>query len=417
MGKFALKNPWWIVAGSTAALFVGNGPMLMYTFGVFLKPLTAEFGVTRGELASSQMTAAVLAAVLMPFIGMAMDRWGVRRVLIPSICIYAVNIVLIGMSPSLAVFAILWTLTGATGAAQGPISYVKSISAFFESRRGLALGIAMAGTGLGAALMPQAAQALIDMVGWRQAYMLMAGLMVAIALPAALMFVREPAEAAGTHDTASSDVLPGMRIGEALRSRSFWMMAASVLMVSTVVNGSMVHVVPLLTDRGYSPTAAAAMMLGVGFSTMAGRLMAGYLVDRFFAPYVATFFFALCVGGLGLLASGQLPLLGIIALGLAAGTEIDLVGYLTSRYFGQKRFGQIYGYMFAGFTVGAGLGPLALATAYDRFDSYVIAFLGFGGVMVVATLLLLALGPYRYAPPHLMRSRERGEEAARAPAE
>jgi len=141
------------------------------------------------------------------------------------------------------------------------------------------------------------------------------------------------------------------------------------------------------------------MMMAVGFSTMAGRLISGYLVDRFFAPYVAAFFFTLCVAGLGLLAAGAAPLAGIIALGLASGTEIDLIGYMTSRYFGQKRFGQIYGYMFSGFTIGAGLGPMVLGRAYDALHSYVAAFLVFGALMIVATLLLLALGPYVYAAP------------------
>ncbi|MDP3658679.1 MFS transporter [Phenylobacterium sp.] len=418
MAGLNLKNPWWIVAGSTTALMVANGPVLMYTSGVFFKPLAAEFGVSRGDLSATHMFSSFVGAAMLPLVGMAMDRWGVRRVLLPAIALYALTIVALGASPTFVAFALLWTLCGITGSAQSPISYVKSISAFFEERRGLALGIAMAGVGVGAAMMPQIAQALIDQVGWRYAYMVIAAGMAVLAIPAVWLFVQEPASAAGVTGTVSSDVLPGMHIAEAIRSRPFWLLVPSVLMVSTVVNGSMVHVVPLLTDRGYTPTAAAQMMMAVGFSTMAGRLISGYLVDRIFAPYVAAFFFTLCVGGLGLLASGHAPLLGIIALGLAAGTEIDLVGFLTSRYFGQKRFGQIYGYLFAAFAMGAGLGPALLGMAYDRLGSYVTAFLSFGGLMIVALGLLLALGPYVYPVVHKpAKARGRGGEAVEVAAE
>ena len=118
-----------------------------------------------------------------------------------------------------------------------------------------------------------------------------------------------------------------------------------------------VHTVPLLTDKGYSPEAAAALMIAVGLSTMAGRLLSGYLVDRIFAPFVAAFFFLLPCLGIYLLDSTISPVAGIISLGLASGTEIDMIGFLTSRYFGMKRFGQLYGYLFASFVVGSAVGP------------------------------------------------------------
>jgi predicted MFS family arabinose efflux permease len=115
--------------------------------------------------------------------------------------------------------------------------------------------------------------------------------------------------------------------------------------------------VPLLTDKGYTPETAAALMIAVGLSTMAGRLLSGYLVDRIFPPFVAGFFFLLACLGSYLLNGAGSPVAGIVSLGLASGTEIDMIGFLTSRCFGMKRFGQLYDYLFASFVVGSAVGP------------------------------------------------------------
>jgi predicted MFS family arabinose efflux permease len=135
--------------------------------------------------------------------------------------------------------------------------------------------------------------------------------------------------------------LPDLEVREAFGGRRFWLIACALLLVSTVTQGLVVHTVSLLTDKGYSPEAAAALMIAVGLSTMAGRQLSGYLVDRIFAPLVAAFFFVLPCLGIYLLDSTLAPVAGIISLGLASGTEIDMIGFLTSRYFGMKRFGQL----------------------------------------------------------------------------
>jgi predicted MFS family arabinose efflux permease len=157
-----------------------------------------------------------------------------------------------------------------------------------------------------------------------------------------------------------------------------------------------VHTVPLLTDKGYSPEAAATLMIAVGLSTMVGRLLSGYLVDRIFAPFVAAFFFLLPCVGIYLLDSTISPVAGIITIGLASGTEIDMIGFLTSRYFGMKRFGQLYGYLFASFVVGSAIGPSIMGLAFVRLHSYEPALWAFGALMVVASAAILSLGPYRY---------------------
>jgi MFS family permease len=162
--------------------------------------------------------------------------------------------------------------------------------------------------------------------------------------------------------------------------------------------GTAAHVVPLLTDAGISPASAAATMGVFGLATMTGRLLAGYLVDRFFASRVATVLFLAPIAGFALLASatGGLPTVGVILLGLGLGTEIDLIAFLVSRYFGQRAFGQIYGYCFMVFGLGSSFGRFLGGFVYDLAGSYNPALIAAGVALVLAVLLVNRLGAYVY---------------------
>jgi MFS family permease len=395
----AFENRWWIVFGATLSMFVAQGPVLLYTLGLFIKPLNQEFGWDRASISAAGGIAAIFSAITVPFVGSLIDRWGVRTVLLPIVVLCASSVALIALTPkSVVVFMLLFAITGVLGSGQGPLGYAKCVSAWFDDRRGLALGITMSGIGLGAALIPQYAQFLIGNFGWRAAYAGLGLLTLMVAFPAVFLFIREPARAkfAAAQSSASEDRPPDLEVREVLGGRRFWLIACTLLLVSTVTQGLVVHTVPLLTDNGYSPEVAAALMMAVGVSTMAGRLLSGYLVDRIFAPFVAAFFFLLPCLGIYLLDSAISPVAGIISLGLASGTEIDMIGFLTSRYFGMKRFGQLYGYLFASFVVGSAVGPTMMGLAFERLHSYEPALWMFSVFMLVASGAILSLGPYRF---------------------
>ncbi len=395
----AYENRWWIVFGATLSMFVAQGPVILYTLGLFIKPLNQEFGWDRASISAAGGIAAIFSAITVPFVGSLIDRWGVRTVLLPVIVLCASSVALIALTPkSIVAFLLLFAITGVFGSGQGPLGYAKCVSAWFDDRRGLALGITMSGIGLGAALIPQYTQLLIGHLGWRAAYAGLGLLTLMVAFPAVFLFIREPTKArtAAAQSSASQDKPPDLEVREVLGGRRFWLIAGALLLVSTVTQGLVVHTVPLLTDKGYSPEVAAALMIAVGLSTMAGRLLSGYLVDRIYAPYVAAFFFLLPCLGIYLLDSTISPVAGIISLGLASGTEIDMIGFLTSRYFGMKRFGQLYGYLFASFVVGSAVGPFMMGLAFERLHSYEPALLMFSAFMLLASGAILSLGPYRY---------------------
>jgi MFS family permease len=395
-------NPWWIVVGSTIGLIVGNGPVSLFSSGVFLKPVSGEFGWDRATMTGAAGLSTLFSAVCVPIVGIMIDRWGIKRVMLPILALYGLSIAALSLTPaSVAVFTMLYVFMGIAGAGQGPLPYVKSISAWFDARRGLALGVAMAGVGIGVFIVPQVVRVLIQDYGWRIAYMGLGALMFLVAFPSMALLVREPEEGFARRRVrlaqAVDVVLPGLGVREVLMGSRFWLLALSVLCVSTVVNGFGVHIVPLLTDRGLSPAVATSMLGVFGLGTLGGRLLSGYLVDRFFAPYIAAVFFLLGAVGIGLITSGAggpVPTFGIVLLGIAAGTEIDMLGYLSSRYFGLRHFGQLYGYIFAVFSAGAALGPYVLGVCFDRFHSYNDALFGYVGLLVLASGLIVSLGAY-----------------------
>ena len=399
-------NPWWVVAGAVTGLFVCNGPVMSFTFGVFLKPIMADMGAQRGTVSLAFGIGGVCSALMVPLLGWLMDRWSIRRVALPGIVIYAAATALLGLSPnSLLVFTLLFALAEAASAVQTPLGYAKAIAAWFDRRRGLALGIAMSGVGLGGFVMPQLAEALIERIGWRGAYPSLALLTLVIAFPAVALWIREPRRGEGEYrrppQSAAAD-LPGLTTREAAATGRFWILLLMFFLVAVALNGTVAHVVPLLTDAGLSPAKAAATMGIFGLATMAGRLLAGYLVDRFFAAHVAAVLFLAPIAGFALLAtaSGGLPALGVTLVGLGLGTEIDLIAFLTSRYFGQRSFGQIYGLCFMLFGFGSSAGRFLGGYVYDLAGSYDPALMGAAAALVIAVVLVYRLGPYIYPVEH-----------------
>jgi MFS family permease len=412
--RIAFKNPWWVVVGGITGLFVCNGPVLAFTFGVFLKPIMADMGWQRGTASFALAVGEFVAAFAVPILGRMMDRWTIRKVALPGIVAFAACLCLMSQTPhSLPVFTVFFTLTSIAGAVQTPLGYTKAIAAWFDRRRGLALGCALAGVGLGGIVIPQLANYFIGQFGWRGAYAILGGMVLVIAFPAVALWVREPRPGEGERHDAYVGTLPGLMPREAAATASFWILAATFFFVAMALLGSSAHVVPLLTDRGLSPTAATATFGLFGLSTLAGRLLSGYLIDRIFAAYVATIFWLAPIGGFVLLTSGigLLPALGVVLIGLGLGTEVDLIAFMISRYLGLRAFGALYGLFFMMFALGGAFGRFLGGYLFDLAGSYNPALIGAAGSLIVAVILVNRLGAYAY-PVHPPQALELAAEPA-----
>ena len=398
--KVAAKTQaWLVVVGSTIALVFSNGPMLFFTFSVFLKPISEEMGWSRGSMSLAVTVGLTVAGLATPLVGMLIDRWGIQKVTLLSITCFAASFAAISFTPAnVSIYVLLYALAGLFASGQAPLPYAKAISGWFEDRRGLALGIAMAGVGVGIAVAPQIASALIRAFDWRATYVGLGALIWLIAFPAVLFLVKDPKLGAGV---GKVDLVHGDEVAAAIRRKDFWLTLISAFLVVTAVNGITAHLVALLTDRGVPSATATPMLVAVGLSAIAGRLLSGYLLDRFFAPYLAAAIFLLPLfGTILLLANVVAPfaiLVAAVCFGLGLGAEVDIIGYLTGRYFGFRRYGEIYGYIFAVFTVGSGVGPLIMGTSFDVTGSYQAALVVFAVALLASIGLIAQLGPYRYA--------------------
>ena len=164
-------------------------------------------------------------------------------------------------------------------------------------------------------------------------------------------------------------------------------------MIAVAVLGLIPAFIPLLQDSGMDAATAGGLAAYLGLSVVIGRLGTGWLIDRIFAPYVL--FGVFTIVALGCLALGlggvKYALLGAIALGLAVGAEVDLIGYFTAKYYGLKHYGAIYGVMYSIFSLGAIISPVVAGAIWDKTGNYDLALYISAGLVITAAVMALAL--------------------------
>jgi MFS family permease len=399
---------WWVVLASAVALFWGV-PITVYSFSVFFRPLMQEFHASRAAVSLAFTLQLLTAALCAAPIGWLTDRYGPRRVILTGTGILG-SILLANrvFSGSLAEFYCFYVLLGLSVGGVGPIPYGSLISHWFDRFRGLALGLTMLGIGLGAVIMPSLAQTLIARFGWKTAYSILGASVLLICWPVVAYFLEEKPENFGLLPdgaSAKTDGLEGVRQGltarKAWHSPDFWLMVCAFTLVSASVQGCVVHMAPMLNDRNLGARAAASGSSLIGAAVMIGRVGTGYLLDRIFAARLASILFAASASGIALLLLGNRHAVfaGAFLVGLGLGAEIDLIPFLTSRYFGLLDFGKVYSSAFAAFVLAGALGPLIMGAGFDRTGSYSRPLIGFLVATLCATVLMTRLGPYRFRPP------------------
>ena len=402
---------WVIVFTAGIGLLLGYAPVFVYSFSVFIKSLAQDFHTSRTSISFAFTLANVMQSVGAPLIGRLVDRFGAHKVIVPSTVIFGLVIISFKyFSTSLWQLYAFFIVIGLIGTGTAPVPYGIVVSRWFDRRRGLALGLMMMGLSSGAILMPPIAQRLIVLFGWRTAYAIVGFVVLAISVPVVGIFLKDSPEKMGLQPDGEPDLNTGSieRKNEqgvtwsvARREPTFWFLASAFFLLGASVHACVIHLVPMLTDRGISVERAAFASSLLGVALLIGRVFTGYFLDRFFGPYVAMLLFSGVAVGISLFltgAGGSLPLLAVFLVGLGMGAEADIIAYLTSRYFGLRSFGEIYGYLFATFTLAGALGPVLMGVGFDHLGSYRAPLLFFLAATLVATALLSRLGPYIYRP-------------------
>lgn len=391
----AARNPGWrVVLAGFFGTMVSFGSLLVFTFSVFLKPLTAAFGWSRGAVSAGFGIAALCVAICSPGLGHLLDRYGPRRVILPCMAVFGCAFASLGLlTPGIwqmyAVFAVL----GVVGNGTTQMGYSRAVSTWFDSRRGLALAMVMAGVGTGAMTLPVLAQRLIDGYGWRVAYFALGGLVLVFGIPLTALYVRERPCATGRVD----GVEQGRTVAESLRGSTFWILAASLFLSSVSINGAIAHISALLTDRGVGVETAAVAVSALGLSSFAGRLVTGSLLDRFFGPRVGCAL--LCVSACGILwmaraSTGAEGIAAAALIGIGVGAEADFTPYVLTRYFGLRCFSTLYGLTWTVYAVGGAIGPALMGRAFDVTGSYASLSIFLAGAAGISALALNLLPRY-----------------------
>ena len=327
--------------------------------------------------------------------------------LFPSVIVFGVLLVMIPVTVSkLWHLWLLFILIGSLAAGANSLPYLRILGAWFDRRRGLAFGLAMAGGGFGYAYVPPLLQWLIEQWGWRSGYFTLGAIVLLLSAPIVWFLLRDtPAELGLRTDGEGQG--PGIRVGgpgdgvlgPVDQHRVFYLLFGIFAVVTLCLYGLLAHLVPLLVDRGVEPANAAWTASLLGSAILLARGAVGYLLDEWFAPLVAAACFVLSALGIAGFAFGAAHgVSGIVAtclVGLSIGAEIDLLAYLTSRYYGLQRFGAVYGLLFAGFMLGTAFGPVAYGAIFDRNENYTLALSGAAGLVLACAIGMLFLPDYR----------------------
>jgi len=369
-----------------------------YSQGFFVGPVITEFGWTPGQFFLGFTVMMCAGLFTAPVIGSLAQKYGIRTIGLIGLMGHAIGYILISLNPnSLPLWYASWALLAVLAAGSLPIIWTSVLNGWFVKNRGKAVGITMAGTGIGAFLLPPIVETMIADFGWRAAYQAIGVGALVISLPIVFLLFRENQGSQATNHGEPSQAW-GMTRGEAMQSARFWILGAVLFLTVFVVVGLLSNFERMVGAKGIERSTIAAVATVIGITVILGRLLVGALVDRFWAPGVAGVFFTLPIVAILLLihVPFTMPVGIVIAIfiGLAAGAELDLLAYLTSKYFGPAHYAKIFGGIFAFFTVGAGIAPPVFGELAAATGSYSTPLYLSIGILMVCIALFLMLGRY-----------------------
>lgn len=394
-----------VIAASLAFSFTS---VMTPAAGLFMQPLGEEFGWSRTLLSSGMSITAVSTFFLSPLGGILIDRIGTRRLALPGLVLLACTIASLSLlNGSVWMWFTIWTVYAAAALATKSTVWTAAVASAFDAGRGLAMGLVLSGSAIAQGITPPLTNFLIDEFGWRMAFVYLGlgwGLLAVVMCWFWLFDGYDASRKARAEnpDAAHSKSLlgdaPGLTIPEAWRSVALWRIAISTFVIMVVTIALVVHQIPILQSIGVERTTAAYYAGIAGLAGVAGKLVTGWLLDRYAARWVGGLTLAGTVFTFILLLlpdrSGAIIFLAMLINGYAAGTKLQIAGYLTSAYGGMKNFGLIFGTMASLIAAGSGLGPLMAGFLFDVYGNYdLYLWIGIFGTLISAWLIF-GLGDY-----------------------
>ena len=379
---------WIVVAAAFAVCFVGFG--CAYTFSAFVPALQRDFEASRGSVSLVFSLAGFLYFALGVVSGPLADRWGARRLAMLGMLLVGAGLALAGVARSLHAVYAAYGLGVGVGIGCAYVPALGAVQRWFVTRRGVASGLAVSGIGVGTLVMPPLATALIDALGWRNAYLALGCGAAVVGIGMAAFIADHPGDQGVGDDTRS-----GMLLREAVRSRQFVLLYAACLVCSFGVFVPFVHLVPYALDQGIGQKDAAYLLGTIGIGSTLGRFFLGGLADKVGRPAFLLAMFAGMAAALAVWAAstGFLALAGFALLfGLFYGGWVAIMPPVVTDLFGNRQVGGIIGVLYTSVAVGTLLGPTAAGYLFDASGSYTVPIVASAAVNVAAAGIAALVG-------------------------
>jgi predicted MFS family arabinose efflux permease len=368
---------------------VSFAPIVPYTFSLFLDPLHTAFGWKREAMGGAFALAAITVALVSPLIGLLLDRFPPRRIILPGIVVFAIALAMLSrLTPHIVQFYLTFFVIGLVANTTAQFAYTRTVLTWFTSHRGFALALLLSGSGIGSILIPPLTEWMIEHHGWRSAFLLLGGIAI-LGFPLTAMLVRNRPEAAVVR--AEERINTGVTVAAALRTGAFWILAFITILSAFSENGLVTNLASILTQHGVLAGTAALALSVRGGAGIIGRLGIGFAIDRVSPERIQSLVLALAAAGMLILAfagSSWAALVGAAVLGVGLGSEADVGPYLLARYFGRRHFSVLYGLTWTAYAIGGATGPLWIGHLYDRAGAYLPRFIVYlAGVAFGAVIL------------------------------
>lgn len=397
------KKGWGALLAATIGTMCGLLTITVYTQGFFVGPVTSEFGWSPPQFFFGFTVMMCMGFFCGPLIGSIAAKQGLKKIGIIGLIGHCASYFLISFNTgSPVMWYISFALLAVLGAGSLPIIWTAVLNDWFFKHRGKAIGITMMGTGIGAFILPPIADYVISNYGWRMGYRALGLGALLLSLPIVIVFFKRNLEEASAHVTQTVASW-GLTRAEALKTRKFWILSIVLFISVFVVVGFLSNFKLIMVSKGIDESDVPWLASIMGLSVILGRISVGILVDRYWAPAVAAVFFSFPIIAILLLlnlpTSINVAIIFAFTVGLATGAELDFLAYMTSRYFGTKYYSEVFGCVYAFFTVGSGLSPtlsssIAQSVGYDGLLTF------FVWALIATVILFLTLGRYPEIQTH-----------------
>jgi MFS family permease len=400
---------WWIVV---ACFFISlyTGGVVFYGFTAFFEPLADKFHWSYAQISFAASLRGMEAGLLAPLVGIVVDRWGPRRLLVGGTIISTLGLILLSRTASLAMFYGAFLLLAVGMSICSSTVLMTAVANWFRRKIGVATGIMVSGYGFSGLLLPVIVR-LIDTYGWQEALTVLAIGMLALCLPLSFVVRHKPEQygyqpdgeaedtlMAGSNSTPARLAEANIGTRQALRSRTFWHIALSLMCQAIMVSAVVTHVMPCLTSIHISRANSSLIASSLSLVSIVGRLGLGWLGDRFDKRRVMGIAFAMMCGALvcfGFASTTVVLLLTpfLILFGIGYGGNNTLRASVIREFFGRSNFGAIHGFVLGIIALGTIAGPPLAGWVFDNWGSYQPIWLAFAGLAAIAALAAMTTPP------------------------